>query len=75
MTSSNRLGNLLLLAAGLAVVAIAITRLRLRHQLVTSSVQQIHDQLDALDPLTRGAVIARLTADAARDVHSRLAPG
>ena len=43
--------------------------LREKHQEATAAVQNIQDQLDALDPATRAAVIARLTSAEVRKVH------
>jgi hypothetical protein len=37
--------------------------LREKHHEAEAVVQNIHDQLDALDPATRAAVVARLTSD------------
>jgi hypothetical protein len=34
-------------------------------------VQDIHDQLDALDPVTRAAVVTRLTSDEVKKVRDR----
>jgi hypothetical protein len=72
MEKSDRLTHLVLLAAGAAIVAIAISQLRTKHQTVVATAKSIHDQLDALDPVARGAVIARLTSGAAKDVQARL---
>lgn len=41
------------------------------HQEAELTVQNIHDQLDALDPATRAAVVARLTSDEVTKVHER----
>jgi hypothetical protein len=46
-------------------------QLRAKRQTVEATAQDIHDQLDALDPVTRSAVIARLTGDAAKDLKER----
>jgi hypothetical protein len=73
MSHSNRLIKLSLLAAAAGgVAAVAVTQLRAKQAVVDTTAQGIHDQLDALDPLTREAVIARLTKDAAKDVEARL---
>ena len=40
-----------------------------RHQQAEAVVQNIQDQLDALDPATRAAVVARLTSDEVKKVR------
>jgi hypothetical protein len=72
MGESNRLIRLVLLVTGAAIVAVAIAQLRAKREAVEVTTQRIHDQLDELDPVTRSAVIARLTKDAANDVEARL---
>ena len=42
---------------------------RWRREWPELTVQNIHDQLDALDPATRAAVVARLTSDEVTKVH------
>jgi hypothetical protein len=71
MEHSNRLIKLSLFAAAAAIAAFAVVRLRAKRQTVEVTAQGIHDQLDALDPVMRSAVIARLTADAVKDVKER----
>lgn len=71
MDHSNRLIKLMLSAAVAAIAALAVMQLRAKRQTVEATAQDIHDQLDALDPVTRSAVIARLTADAAKDLKER----
>ncbi len=58
--------GLALLAAAAAVLAATAHELREKHQEAELTVQNIHDQPDALDPATPAAVIARLTSD---EVH------
>ena len=58
-----------LLAAAAAVLAAAAYQLREKHQEAELTVQNIHDQLDALDPATRAAVVGRLTSDEVIKVH------
>jgi len=43
--------------------------LREKHQEAEAAVQTIQDQLDALDPAQRAAVIARLTSDEVKRVR------
>ena len=45
--------------------------LRSKHQTAELAVQNIQDQLDALDPVTRAAVVARLTSDEVQKVRGR----
>jgi hypothetical protein len=40
-----------------------------KHREAEAVVQNIHDQLDALDPATRAAVVARLTSDEVKKVR------
>jgi hypothetical protein len=63
MGSSTRIVRAVLLAAAAAVLAAAAFQLREKHQEADLAVQNIHDQLDALDPATRAAVVARLTSE------------
>jgi DNA repair ATPase RecN len=71
MDDSNRIVQLILLAAAAAIAAVAVSQLRVKRRTVEATAQGIHDQLDALDPITRAAVIARLTAGAVKDVRAR----
>ena len=48
-----------------AILAVAAAQLRGKHQAAELAVQNIHDQLDVLDPATRAAVIVRLSSDEA----------
>ena len=54
-------------------LAAAAYLLREIHQEAEAAVQDIQDQLDALDPATRAAVIARLTADEVKKVRAHQA--
>jgi hypothetical protein len=51
------------------MLAFAASQLREKHREAEAVVQNIHDQLDALDPATRAAVVARLTSDEVKKVH------
>ena len=55
-----------LLAATAAAVALALSELRERKRQADMAVHDIEAQLDALDPVTRAAVMARVGADTAR---------
>jgi len=72
MNSSTRLIRALLLAAAAAVLTVAAAQLRDKHHEAEDAVQIIHDQLDALDPATRAAVVARLTSDEVKKVRGDL---
>ena len=52
-----------ILRVTLLAASTAAYQLREKHQEAELTVQNIHDQLDALDPATRAAVVARLTSD------------
>ena len=69
MNSSTRIIRAALLAAAAAALAAAAYLLREKHQEAEAAVQGIQDQLDALDPATRAAVIARLTSDEVKRVR------
>ena len=63
--------GLLVLAA--LLLAAAAVQLRDKREVAELTVQNIHDQLDALDPVTRAAVVARLSSDEVakvRDQHA-----
>jgi predicted ATPase len=69
MSSSTRIIRAALLAAAAVALAAAAYLLREKHQEAEAAVQNIQDQLDALDPATRAAVVARLTSDEVKKVH------
>jgi len=69
MGSSKRIIQAVLLAAAATALAAAAYLLREKHQEAEAAVQTIQDQLDALDPATRAAVIARLTSDEVKRVR------
>ena len=60
----------LLIAAAAALVAAAL-QLHEKRQLAELTVDNIHEQLDALDPATRAAVIAKLTSDEVKKVRDQ----
>ena len=70
MSSSTRIIRVALLATAAAVLAVAAFQLRGKHQGVELAVQNIQDQLDALDPVSRAAVIAQLSSDEVKKVRS-----
>ncbi len=63
MNSSARIIRVMLLAGAAIALAAAAYLLREKHQEAEAAVQGIEDQLDALDPATRAAVVARLASD------------
>jgi hypothetical protein len=71
MSLSTRIIRVVLLAAAAAVLAAAAYQLREKHEEADLTVQNIHGQLDALDPATRAAVIARLTSDEVKKVRGQ----
>jgi len=71
MNSSTRIIRAALLAAAAAALAAAAYLLREKHQEAEAAVQNIQDQLDALDPAARAAVIARLTSDEVKRVRGK----
>jgi len=71
MSNSAKLLRAILLAVFAVVLAVAAIQLRKKKELVDLTAQQIEDQIAALDPGTRAAVITRLTADAARAARGR----
>jgi outer membrane lipopolysaccharide assembly protein LptE/RlpB len=71
MHSSTRIIRAVLLAAAATILAAAAFQLREKHQEADLAVQNIHDQLDALDPVTRAAVVTRLTSEEVKKVHDR----
>jgi len=50
-------------------MAVAASQLSEKRQTVKLTVENIHEQLDALDPVTRAAVIARLSSDEVKKVR------
>ena len=60
----------LLVAAAIALVA-AAAQIRGKRQMAELTVENIQAQLDALDPVTRAAVIARLSSDEVKKVRDQ----
>ena len=71
MGASPRIIRVALLVAAAVQLAAAAAQLRDKRQLAEETVQDIHEQLDALDPATRAAVIARLTSDEVKKVRDQ----
>jgi hypothetical protein len=71
MGSSTRIIRAALLAAAAVALAAAAYLLREKHREAEDAVENIQDQLDALDPATRAAVVARLTSDEVKKVRGK----
>ena len=71
MGSSPRIIRVALLVAAAVLLAAAAVQLREKHHLAEETVESIHEQLDALDPATRAAVVARLTSDEVKKVRDK----
>jgi hypothetical protein len=71
MGSSTRIIRAVLLVAAAAALAAAAAQLRGKRQMAEVTVDDIHEQLDALDPATRAAVVAKLTSDEVKKVRDR----
>ena len=71
MGSSPRIIRAVLLVAAAVALAVAAVQLREKRNVAELTVENIQDQLDALDPATRAAVIARLTSDEVKKVRDQ----
>jgi ABC-type transporter Mla maintaining outer membrane lipid asymmetry permease subunit MlaE len=71
MGSSPRIIRAALLVATAIALAVAAAQLRDKRQTAELTVEKIHEQLDALDPVTRAAVIARLSSDEVKRVRDQ----
>jgi hypothetical protein len=60
-----------LLAAAAVVLAVAAIQIPRKRQTAELTVENIKAQLDALDPVTRAAVITRLGADEVKKVRDQ----
>jgi len=69
MSLSPRIIRAVLLVAAAVALAAAAVQLRDKRQLAELTAENIHEQLDALDPVTRAAVIARLSSDEVKKVR------
>jgi hypothetical protein len=69
-TSPRVIRAALLVAAAIALAAAAFV-LREKYQTGEQAVEDIQAQLDALDPATRAAVIAKLSSDEVKKVRGR----
>jgi hypothetical protein len=71
MGSSPRVIRAALLVAAAIALAAAAIQLREKHKTAELTVENIQAQLDALDPATRAAVVARLGSDEVKKVRDR----
>jgi len=71
MSLSPRIIRAALLAAAAIVLAAAAAQLHDKRQTAELTVENIRKQLDALDPVTRAAVIGRLSSDEVKKVRSQ----
>jgi len=71
MSLSPRLIRAALLVATAVVLGVAAGQLRDKRNVAELTVENIHKQLDALDPVTRAAVIARLSSDEVKKVRDQ----
>ena len=69
MGPSTRIIRAALLVVAAAILAAAAVQLRDKRQTAELTVENIQEQLDALDPVTRAAVIARLSSDEVKKVR------
>jgi hypothetical protein len=72
--STHKIVRVAVLAAAAAALIAAAVELREKRLLTEQTVDEIEDQLTALDPATRAAVVARLASDAANEAKQRLNP-
>jgi hypothetical protein len=71
MGPSSRIIRAVLLVAAAVVLAAAAVQLRDKRETAELTVENIQAQLDALDPVTRAAVIARLSSDEVKKVRDQ----
>jgi len=60
-----------LLVAAAVALALAASQFREKRSLAIATVDDIEAQLAALDPVTKAAVVARLSTDAVKTVHDK----
>jgi len=71
MNVSPRVIRAALLLATAVALAVAAAQLRDKRQTAELTVENIEEQINALDPVTRAAVIARLSSDEVKKVRSQ----
>jgi hypothetical protein len=70
MNRWSRIVTVTLLVAAAAAVVIAVLKAREIDEVSTQAADDIEAQLDALDPVTRAAVVAKLSSDAVNEVRA-----
>ncbi len=73
MSRARRIRKVVLVAGTAAGIVFVIVKLRGTQELAVQTAGDIEAQIDALDPVARAAVVAKLSADAAKDVKARRA--
>ncbi|HEY5184609.1 MAG TPA: hypothetical protein VIM19_06820 [Actinomycetes bacterium] len=71
MSRSRQILTVALIAATAAAVAVVVIRFRKMDEVATETADNIETQLDALDPVTRAAVVEKLSAHASEDAEAR----
>ena len=71
MVRSRRILTVTLVAAAAVGVVIVVIKVRNMRDVAIQVADHIETELDDLDPITRAAVLAKLSADAVKDVKSR----
>ena len=72
--STRKILRIALLAAAAVALAAAALELQEKRQVADQTANDIEDQIAALDPVTRAAVVSRLTADAVSEVKGQTNP-
>jgi hypothetical protein len=72
MSAPRNILRVVLLTAAAGLLAVAASVLREKKETADLTTHQIEDAISALDPVTRAAVIARLTADAVQQVKEHV---
>jgi hypothetical protein len=70
--TAQTISRAVLLAAAAAALVAAAAQLREKRTLADQTVADLEDQIAALDPATRAAVVGRLTSDAAKQAKARI---
>jgi hypothetical protein len=62
--------KVILLVAALVLAAVAVSEFRKKKVLADTTVADVESAIDALDPVTRAAVVTRLAADEAKHLRT-----
>jgi hypothetical protein len=62
--------KVILLVAALALIAVALSEFRKKKVLADTTVADVESAIEALDPVTRAAVVTRLAADEAKHLRT-----